>query len=163
MSHRSRIIQVRLLKELYNQVVMAPSVKIEVVDKGKDMGAPEVAYVEQALQEGWVREAKLTGHEKRLVRQLRDRTGLDDGEVESLSLARSRRVLLLVDDKEARTVAAAMNVEHIGTAGALLEAFIRGLISYDALENAVRDLSQVTWLSPDVVADILRRAKEVRK
>lgn len=159
----AKIGRLKLLKEGYGQVVIGPLVKREVVDAGKAIGAPEVAYVERALEEQWVRVARPSAKEKRLSGRLLSTTSLDEGEAESLSLASSRQIMLLVDDREARAMAGAMDVEYMGTAGMLLEAFVKGHISHDELEKAVRDLSRVIWLSPDVVAEILKKAKEVRR
>lgn len=154
--------RLKLLNVLYSDVVIGPVVKREVVDKGKAVGALEVALVERALDDKWIRIAKPTAREKRLAQRLLNTTRLDEGEAESLALASSQKVTLLVDDKEARTVAGAMGIEHIGTAGVLLEAFVKGMMSYEDLEEAVSELSGVMWLSPGVVAEILRKAKEVR-
>ena len=159
----AKIGHLKLLKELYSQVAVSPAVKREVVDKGKEVGATEVAYVEQALEERWLGVNRLTGKEKMLTGRLLERTGLGEGEAESLAIASFKKVRLLVDEKEARVIARAMGLEYLGTAGMLLEAFIRDVINREELENAVKDLSRVTWLSPEVVADILRRAKEVKK
>lgn len=152
-----------LLKDVRGEVIVGPEVKREVVDEGRAAGAPEVAHVERALEEGWLQAARLTTRERRLAEKLQGTTGLDKGEMESPALAQPRKTMLLADDKEARAVAGAMGVEYMGTAGLLLEALIRGRISLEELEDAVGELGRVTWLSPDVVADILRRAKEVRR
>lgn len=133
------------------------------MDKGKAIGAPEVAHVERALDDKWIRIAKLTAREKGLAQRLLNTTSLDGGEAESLALASSQKAMVLAHDKEARTMAGAMGIEHIGTAGVLLEAFVKGIIGYEELEKAVSQLSSVMWLSPGVVAEILRKAREVKR
>jgi len=70
--------------------------------------------------------------------------------------------MVLLDDKEARIVAQAKAVEYMGTAGVLLEAFLRQALDFGGLEAAIENLSRVIWLSPDVVFEILRRAREAR-
>jgi hypothetical protein len=55
-----------------------------------------------------------------------------------------------------------MAVEFMGTAGILLEAFLCGALNFGALEAALEDLSRVIWLSPSVVAEVLRRARGAR-
>ncbi|MEM5802911.1 MAG: hypothetical protein QXO57_03050, partial [Candidatus Aenigmatarchaeota archaeon] len=101
--------------------------------------------------------------ERRMSQRLLRSTKLDEGEAEALALAQSRRLTLIVDDKEARTMAAILGIEYLGTAGVVMEAYIRGMISLEELEEWVREVSKVMWLSPEVVADILKRAKEVRR
>lgn len=55
-----------------------------------------------------------------------------------------------------------MAAEYVGTAGMLLEAFFRGF-SLEELERIVVDLSKVLWISPSVVAAILKSAREGRR
>ena len=74
-----------------------------------------------------------------------------------------RSLRLVVDDKEARSVAAAAGVEHVGTAGMLLEAYFQKRLNLGELEVMLRNLSQILWLSPAVVAEILRLAREVKR
>ncbi|MBI4447175.1 MAG: hypothetical protein HY645_14870 [Acidobacteria bacterium] len=152
-----------LLKKIYGAVIVAPEVKAEVVEGGKAVGAPEVRLVEAAIRDGWIQEAELTGKEKKMAQDLLGNTRLAKGEVESIVLARCRKLMVILDDKEARAVASAMRAEHIGTAGVLLDAYLSGALDYGELEEAVRELGGVIWLSPDVVAEILRQARGMRK
>ena len=158
----SKMRKLRLLKDIYGSIVVGPVVKAEALDQGKAIAAPGVEQIEAGFQEGWLRVVRLTPKERRLMSNVLKRSRLDDGEAESLALAHSRRLLLIVDDKEGRTVAASLTVGHLGTAGVLLEGFLRGLMSVEELEEAVRALSSVMWLSPTVVTEILRRAREGR-
>ena len=96
------------------------------------------------------------------MRQLLNTTRLGAGEAESITLARSRSLPVVLDDKEARTIADAFGVTYLGTAGILLAGFVGGAFGYEELEEAVRDLGTVLWLSPDVATEILRRAREVK-
>ncbi|MBI4279163.1 MAG: hypothetical protein HY660_11970 [Armatimonadetes bacterium] len=137
-----------LLRDLYSDVAIAPSVKREVVNQGRLIRAPEVVQVESALAERWVRELQLTAKEKRRVGRLVRTTGLGTDEAEFLALASARHLIVLLDDKEARAVAEAMRVHYLGTAGVLLAAFVRGYLDHTGLEEAVRDLARVLWLSP---------------
>ena len=43
----------------------------------------------------------------------------------------------------------------------LLEGRARGLLGLDDMEQAVMELARVIWLSPDIVADILKKGREV--
>jgi predicted nucleic acid-binding protein len=69
----------------------------------------------------------------------------------------------VLDDKEARAMAEAMGVQYVGTAGVLLTAFVKGYHTHDELATAVRDVGMVLWLTPNVVAENLRRAREVER
>ena len=90
-------------------------------------------------------------------------TRLDEGEAESLALAQSRKLTLVVDDKEGRAIAATLDTPYLGTAGVLLEGFLKDRLSFEELEDTVQDLTRVIWLSPAVVAEILKRAREAKR
>jgi len=54
-----------------------------------------------------------------------------------------------------------MGVTFLGTAGVLFHAFVRKHLILAELEDAVKELSQTIWLASAVVADILKKAREV--
>lgn len=159
----SKISRLGLLRQVVGVVIVSPVVKVEVVDKGVQISAPEVVYIQQALQERWLRVARLTVTEKELVQHLMATTRLHLGEAESLAIAKQRNLTLLVDEKEARAAGRALGIGLMGSAGLLHEGFLKRELSLDELEDAVRELATVTWLSPDIVADILARAREVQR
>lgn len=152
--------RLQLFKQVYERVVIGQLVKAEVVDQGKAIMAPGVEQVEQALEQGWIQQVRLTVRERGLMRRLLESSRLHEGEAEALSLAHARGLTLIVDDREARGLAAALGVAYLGTAGVLLEAFLGGHVRLEEFEGAIADLSKVMWLSPAVVAEILKRARE---
>ena len=149
-----------LLRELYGEVAVGPRVKKEVIEGGREIQAAEVTVVEAAFEGRWMREVAPSLIERRLSRRILKGSRLHEGEAEAIALASSRKLMVLLDDKEARIVAQAMAVEYMGTAGVLLEAFLRRALDFGGLEAAIEDLTRVIWLSPEVVAEILRRARE---
>ena len=54
-------------------------------------------------------------------------------------------------------------VNYVGTVGAMLDAYLQQLMNLGELETTVRDLSQILWLSPVVVAEVLRLAREAKR
>lgn len=159
----AKIQRLGLLSDLYGEIVIGPVVKAETIDAGRAVRASGVEQIEAAVEDGRLRVVRLTATERGLMQRLTKRSRLHRGEAESLAIADSRRLLLIVDDKEARSAAAATGVQHVGTAGVLLEAFLRKRLELDGLEAAVLDLSNVVWLSPAVVAEILKRARETKQ
>ena len=77
--------------------------------------------------------------------------------------ARRRGLPVVIDDKEARSVAGALGLDYRGTAGVLLEAFLLRRLTHSDLEDAVATLARVMWLSPSVVATILKTAREEKR
>lgn len=88
---------------------------------------------------------------------------LHEGEVESIALAFSTRDVLIVDDTEARAIAEATHVEYLGTAPVLLKGLIDGHYGIREFEASIAELARTIWLSPAVVAELLRRAREVSR
>jgi predicted nucleic acid-binding protein len=155
--------QLGLLRELYGQVAVGPQVKKEVIEGGRRIQASEVSAIEAAFDAKWMRDVTPNSIESRLGRRILRGSRLHEGEAEAIALASSRKLMVLLDDKEARIVAGAMAVQYMGTAGVLLEAFLRQVLDFAGLEAAIEDLTRVIWLSPDVVAEILGRAREARR
>jgi len=152
-----------LLAALFGAVLLTPRIEEEVVGRGLEAGAPEVAYVQRALQAGWLVRAPLSEEEQRLAGQLEARPGVHRGEAEALAVASSRGLTLLADEKRARTIARSLGVEVRGTAGVLLEGRNSRRFTREELEAAVRRLAAVLWLGPDVVAAILSQGPELGK
>ena len=85
------------------------------------------------------------------------------GEAEALVIAKRRHALAVLDDKEARAIAKGWNLEQTSTVMVLFEAFKREVISYDELVEDLAKLTSIMWISTDVITEMIRRAKEVRR
>jgi uncharacterized protein len=144
-----------LLRQLYGEVTIGPTVKREVVDQGRAISARGVEQVETALSDGWIRVATLTGEARKAAQRISRISRLHEGEAESIALAHAKRELLIIDDKEARAVAEAMHLEYLGTAAVLLDGFLGGHLPMRELEEAVEQLARTIWLSPAVVTEVL--------
>ena len=149
-----------LLRDLYDVVWMGPVVKAEAVDAGKAIRAAGVEQIEAALEDGWLQVVDLSREERSVQERLTRLSRLGLGEAEAIALASGRGARLIADDLEARHVAETVDVDYVGTAGVLLEAHMRLRFTFGELEAALRDLCEVLWLSPTVVAEILRVARE---
>lgn len=152
-----------LLKDLYGEVAIPPFVKIECIDKGKTIGAPDAYEIEKGVREGWIKIASLERRSKTQVRNLIRHAQIGQGEAEALIVAKERRIAVILDDAEARALARSLGVELVGTLMVVYEALVKRLISYEELVKILSDLSKVLWVSPAVIAEILRKAEEVRK
>ena len=102
-----------LLRELFGTVTISRLVKEEVTGHPKRPGAREL---DAAMREGWIRvaPAPLTTWQF---------SGLDSGEASTLALAAEQEgALVLMDDAQGRTQAAALGLEVLDLAGVLLAA-----------------------------------------
>jgi hypothetical protein len=150
-----------LLHAVYGDVLIGPQVKAETVDAGKRISTPGVERIEKALDDGWLQVARLSSKEKRTAHNIVSKGGLDAGEAESLALAGSRKLIVILDDRAARSFAEVMGVTFLGTAGVLFHAFVKKHLTLAELEDAVEALSQTIWLAAAVVAAVLKKAREV--
>ena len=156
----ARIQRLECLRELYDQVLIGSVVKAETIDAGRSVRAHGVEQIEAAVDAGWLTIANSTEAESDLAQRLTQRSRLHRAEAESIALARVRELPLVVDDKEARSTARAVGVRHVGTVSVLLRAHLRRGLGPDAMESVLLDLGKTLWLSPSVVAAVLRRARE---
>ncbi len=159
----ARIHRLELLRDLYRQVLIGAVVKAETIDAGGVARPLGVEQLEAAVDAGWLGVATATDTENDLVQRLSRRSRLHRSEAESVALASVRELPLVADDKEARSVAKILGVPLIGTASVLLQAYLRRSFGLDSLEKALRDLGETLWLSPSVVAEILRRARKAKR
>ena len=159
----TRIHRLELLRELYERVLIGSDVKVETIDAGGATRSLGVEQLEAAVDAGWLGVATTTDAENDLARRLSRRSRLHRSEAESVALARVRKLRLVADDKEARRMARTLGVPLVGTAGVLLQAYLRRSFGLDSLEKALRDLGETLWLSPSVVAEVLRRARKAKR
>ena len=149
-----------LLHSVYGDILIGPQVKTETVDAGKRISAPGVEGIEKALEDAWLQIARLSSGENRTARSIVSKGGLGEGEAESLALASSRKLMVILDDRAARSFGEIMGITFIGTAGMFYHAFVKKHLTLSELEDAVEALSQTIWLAPAVVAAVLRKARE---
>lgn len=157
----AKIGELDLLRELFGRALVSPGVGFEVIERGREVSAPEVGVISSAVQEGWLQLVRLSAEEREFSERLLSTTSLGLGEAESIAIARSRQLALVLDDKEARLVAGATGLDYFGTAGMLLQGLLSRKLTLEDLERALKDLVGVMWLAPDVVTEIMRRARLV--
>lgn len=158
----SRIDRLGLLKSTYRRVSIGPRVREETVERGLEVDPVGSRRVAEAMRAGWLEEVQPSVEEEAHIDLLVLESGLGAGEAEALALAASRGASVIIDDKAARIAAEALGVRYLGTVGAVLEAALGGHLGLEELEQSIRDLTDVLWLSPAVVAEVLRRARELR-
>ena len=103
-----------LLNDLYGEVLMGSVVKAETIDAGRAVHALGVEQLEAAMEDGWLQTVRLTEEERDLMQRLTESSRLDQGEAEAIALASVRGLRLIVDDKEARSMAVAFRSGTFG-------------------------------------------------
>ena len=140
--HLARIGRLPLLRTLYERVVIPHAVWHETAEQGA--GRPGARAIREAAERGWldVRPAPKGA----LLLALRDAP--DPGEAEALALAvKQEDPLVLLDEAQARKVAASLGLPITGTIGVLGRAKRKGLI--DALRPELDALRRegTFWIS----------------
>lgn len=111
------------LQEFHGMILIPPAVWREVVVEGQ--GRPGAKDVEEAEQAGWIKVVPPTNQD--LVKLLERE--LDEGEAEAIALAVERKAdVILLDEFEARRIAAVYNLPVAGVVGVLLKAKFEGKI-----------------------------------
>lgn len=141
-----------LLRELFGKVVIEEEVKWEIIDRGKEEGAPDALVIEDAVEEGWIEVEKI--EEERRFR------GIHKGEGNTILLAKKHGCLVLIDEEDAREVARAMGLKVRGSLYVLKKAVENGLMSKgDAIETLDEMIEDGFRISTRIYAKFLDEVK----
>jgi predicted nucleic acid-binding protein len=150
----AKLNRLRLLPAMYDTVVIPHAVYDEVVTIGLRRGYPDAAIADAFLR-------RMNWHPITVVDMLPELTSdvrLGRGEREALTLAKTYNALVLMDEDYARTIADQLGLAHIGTLGILTEAFRRGLLSADALDELLASIESRDdiWIHPELCGRVRR-------
>lgn len=142
-----------LLQSLFDRVVMPREVFLEITSGEGDL--PGSQAVRKA---GWL---EVVEADEETALQASLRRDLDQGEAAAIALAKSLAAdLLLIDERQGRSVAESLGLEVKGTLGALLMAKNEGLV--DPLRPVLERLRQEgAWISDDLLRVVFEAAGEV--
>ena len=147
----SRIGRLRLLLDSCSEVLVAPAVVEECCRYRRLPGA---VTIEKAVERG-----DLRCHDLEDIEPVPAAPNLGPGEVESISLAASLGLPLLIDDRLARRFAHSLGLEVVGTGAILVRALEQQRI--DRLRPVLEELKAVGYrLGPKLAGELLRRAGE---
>lgn len=153
--HLAALGRLILLREYYTEVLIPPAVWKEVAEEGR--GRPGAREVEEAARVGWLK--VIAASNEPLVRLLK--RGLQDGEAEALALAVERQVeVVLLDESDARRVAAVYGLRKTGVVGILIQARLDGKVT--SLRQELDRLRQDAgfWITEDLYRQALEAVGE---
>lgn len=143
-----------LLDALFERVELTTSVYDEIVVSGMRRGYVDAQVLREYFYlKGWAPtavEADRADHES---------WRLDQGETDSIILARTEGVELLMDEERGRVIARREGVHVRGTLGILVQAYRQNLITSDQLRLYVNQLAERKdiWISPVLCREVLRQ------
>lgn len=151
----AKIGRIDLLQKVFGEVVIPKEVKIEVVDKGKQLGEKDSYIIEKAITGGWLKvlNAKL----------VKVPIKLEHGELAVLSLAKSLGLReVLIDEASARTAAKLLNLKPRGTIFVLLKALEKKEIDLNEFLEALNELIQNGFrLKEEVYIEAVKEARKI--
>lgn len=159
----SKIGQLDLLQKLYEEVLIPGAVYQEVVVDGNRLHKAGVKAIENAIRSEWIKVVSLESEGLANAEKYRTSGEIGKGEAEAIALAQRLKLRIILDDKYARELANLLGLGFQGTAAVLLEAFFAGLLGRNDFIVSLRELAKVMWLSPEVIAEILRLSEVTRK
>lgn len=145
-----------VIAQLKADKITSPSVKREVVDRGRAKGAPEVEAISELFDDEVVR--LLEPRDESLLKRLLGIRGLATADAEVLALAKEQKGVAVIDDKLARNVAKVHAISYVGTAHLLLSALKEKLLTGKQARSALDDMIAQGWrCSPEDYAEIRRK------
>lgn len=151
----AKIGRIGLLRNLFGEVFIPEEVKVEVVERGKQLGEGDAYVVEKAVSDGWLKVSRAEVVEVPIE--------LDKGEVAALSLAKNMGLgEVLMDEAPARTAARLLGLTPRGTIFVLLKALERGEMDLDLFLESLNELIRYGFrLREEVYIEVVRRAREI--
>ncbi|MBU3968503.1 MAG: hypothetical protein KKG76_14220 [Euryarchaeota archaeon] len=98
----AKIGKLGLLKKLFKKIMIPAEVFNEVVIRGKELQNFDAFIVERSVEEGWIEVKDITANEEL------ESFGIDLGEAQAISLAKTLGVPVLLDQTHARIAARAL-------------------------------------------------------
>ena len=142
--HLAKINQLKLLKGLFNKVIIPEAVKDEVLVEGK----PGYSIILGGINQGWI---KIKNPKNNI------NFGRGKGENAAISLAKEENDTLIIDDTPAIRIADSLNVKYIRTTAVILLALKKKVINKIQSKNLIHKLAESGYyISSSVFSETLR-------
>ena len=154
----AKIGKLNLLKRIFTDVLIPVEVFNEVVVNGKEERHFDAFLVERSIEEGWIKVRKIKV-EKELME-----FGIDKGEAEAISLAKSLGCAILIDQTHARIAAKALGLNPRGTIFVLLAVLQKKYLTYEEYQELLEELVKAGFrMSDEVYLAAVRMGKRIIK
>lgn len=155
--HLARTGKLHLLKEIFNSVQIPSEVKVETIDRGKAEKYSDAHVIDEALNQGWLKEHRLTDKNARKAHALMEMTGIDLGEAQVIILAKQKNEQeVLIDQSSVRKVARHMGLNPRGTIFVIITATKNNLITKEEAKQMLARLIDANFhLSAKIYSEAL--------
>lgn len=121
----------------------SPTVKAEVVDRGKLKGVADAIVLEKIFANGILKICE--PNDTVFLSQLSETRGLHVADAEVLAIAKEYDAMAVIDDEVARKTAKVYGIAYVGTPYVLARAVFQGLLSKEGAKGAVNDMVSAGW------------------
>jgi predicted nucleic acid-binding protein len=147
--------------ELYDLILIPPSVYDEIIVKGKEQGHSDAFLLERSIINEKIKVKAIKKSNTEITS-----SKLHEGEINAIILSLQSNVkIILLDDEEARIFARKLGIKVSGTLGILIELFKRNLFGLPEALQYLKKINEVMYLSSDLycfVEDALKNIVEPR-
>lgn len=153
----SKVGKLELLKGVFGEIYIPEEVKIEAVDRGKELKRGNALVIERAIEDGWLKVSR--------AEPVKLPIELEVGETAAISLAKklgSREVL--IDEVSARTAARLLGLQPRGTIFVLLKILEEGEMNLDEFLETLNELVKHGFrLREEIYIEAIRKAREIEE
>jgi predicted nucleic acid-binding protein len=139
----AKIGKLKLLKDLFNIVLVSEESYKEAVEAGLQEGYSDALVIKEACDQGWIKVERLDEKKVEICQKImRHSFELHEGEVNAIILAREigKDTLLLMDDSSGRAFAETWGLKVKGVLYVLIKAMRNDLLNKDQAKEAVLNL-----------------------
>ncbi|MFQ6016191.1 MAG: hypothetical protein ACE5NP_12215 [Anaerolineae bacterium] len=127
----AKVNALEMVHAVYGIVAITDTVFREVVLEGKKLGKSDAWTVEAALSKGLLARISLTSDEETLAKSLHaSNPALDLGECETIVLAESRKVPLIIEDRKAKALARVRGLTYTIVQMVPFQGYVVGKVPY---------------------------------
>jgi predicted nucleic acid-binding protein len=154
----AKIGKLDLLKKLFKKILIPAEVFNEVVTNGKELQHFDALIVERSVEEGWIEVKDIKAHEEL------ESFGIDLGEAQAISVAKSLGVPVLLDQTHARIAARTLGLKPRGTIFVLAAALRKKLLTYEEYLDLLERLIKAGFrMSDEVYLEAVRMGRNIEK
>ena len=154
--HLAKIGWLTLLNKLFKRVIIPKSVFEEVVIKGEEKGYFDAKIIRKATEE-WIEIRGLNKEELEELHALLKISPMGLAEGEAITLAKSMKLPLLIDDTTGQEIAKSLNIETYWTTSVILRAYYEQLITKQDAKKIIEDLiNSGLRVKADVIVKLIK-------
>jgi len=138
MIYLAKINKLRLLKKVYDKIIIPKEVYREVVEEGRRLSQKEVVLIEEMIDDGLI-----SVEQVKSLKKFEQFSQLHQGEVHAISLCLNLKERnILIDDKEAYNFCKLIDLKPMRTSAILLRLLREKIISFKEFKESLKDLSK---------------------